>query len=257
MYKAFIEAKKTLRTRWKEIDQLVVNVEEEMRISPMSPQAKAKREKKARQKAAKLAAAVDGTGSPTSLKSLGSKSSKKKKKRKGGDGSTEINTSPSPPGPPGPDRERPYGDSQERPSIEVQDVDDDTQAIDIGSPSFSPMSMSTQSPLFSPPLRSLVSNLPPSPVEPSFFPSSQLIFFVDSTAISTPDSVTLPNPIQISIFSFSHCREPEALSGNHILLEGCTASLCTVSFRPCFCHVVFDASNHCRCFIEGARSTHH
>jgi hypothetical protein len=82
MYKAFMEAKKTLRTAWKGIDQLVVNVEEEMRVSPMSPQAKAKKEKKARQKAAKLAAAADGTGSPASLKSLGSKSGKKKKKRK-------------------------------------------------------------------------------------------------------------------------------------------------------------------------------
>lgn len=156
-----------------------------MRLSPMSPQAKAKREKKARQKAAKLAAAADGTGSPASLKSLGSKSSKKKKKRKGGDGSTEINTGTSPPGLPEPDRERAY---QERPSIEVQDVDDDTQAIDIGSPSFSPISMSTQSPLFSPPLRSLVSNLPPSPVEPSFFPSSH----PSSTSASLSSSLTLP-----------------------------------------------------------------
>ena len=187
MYKAFMEAKKTLRTRWKEIDQLVVNVEEEMRISPMTPQAKAKREKKARQKAAKLAAAVDGTGSPASLKSLGSKSSKKKKKRKGGDGGTENNAGTSPSGLPGPDKERPYGDNQERPSIEVQDVDDDTQAIDIGSPSLSPISMSMPSPL-SPPLRSLVSNLPPSPVEPSFFPSSQ----PSSTSASLSSSLTLP-----------------------------------------------------------------
>lgn len=188
MYKAFMEAKKTLRSRWKEIDQLVVNVEERMRRSPMSPQAKAKREKKARQKAAKLAAAVDGTGSPASLKSLGSKSSKKKKKRKGGGGSAENDTGTGPPEPPEPDRERPYGDIQERPSIEVQDVDDDTQTIDLGSPSLSPISMSMPSPL-SPPLRSLVSNLPPSPVELSFFPSSQ----PSSTSASLSSSLTLPS----------------------------------------------------------------
>ena len=191
MYKAFIKAKKTLRTVWNEIDQLVVNVEEEIKTSPVSPQAKAKKEKKARQKAAKLAAAADGTGSPASLKSLSSKSGKKKKKRKGG-GSTENDPGASLPEP---YRDRPetgepiYGDDQGRPSIEVQDVDDDTQTIDLGSPSLSPVSMSMPSPL-SPPIRSLVAKLPPSPVEPSFIPSSQ----PSSSSASLSSSLTLPPP---------------------------------------------------------------
>jgi len=186
-----MKAKKTLRIAWNEIDQLVVNVEEEMKISPMSPQAKAKKEKKARQKAARLAAAADGTGSPASLKSLGSKSGKKKKKRKGG-GGTENDPSASPLAP---DRERLeteepiYGDNQGRPSIEVQDVDDDTRTIDLGSPSLSPVSMSMPSPLSSP-IRSLVANLPPSPVESSFFPSSQ----PSSSSASLSSSLTLPPP---------------------------------------------------------------
>lgn len=191
MYKAFMKAKTILRTAWNEIDQLVGNVEEEMKISPMSPQAKAKREKKARQKAAKLAAAADGSGSPVSLKSLGSKSGKKKKKRKGG-GSAESDPSANPMEP---DRDRPeteeliYGDNQGRPSIEVQDIDDDTQTIDLGSPSLSPVSISMPSPL-SPPIRSLVAKLPPSPVEPSFFPSSQ----PSPSSASLSSALTLPPP---------------------------------------------------------------
>lgn len=192
MYKAFMEAKKTLRTAWNKIDQLVINVEEEMRVSPLSPQARAKKEKKARQKAAKLAAAADGTGSPASLKSLGSKSGKKKKKRKGGGGSTENDTGASPPGPDGerPETEEPMdGEGRDRPSIEVQSADDDTRTIDLGSPPLSPISMSMPSPL-SPPIRSLVSKLPPSPVEPSFFPSPQPSF---SSASLSP-SLTLLSP---------------------------------------------------------------
>jgi hypothetical protein len=195
MYKAFMEAKRTLRTAWNEIDRLVVNVEEGMRTSPMSPQAKAKKEKKARQKAAKLAASADSTGSPASIKSLGSKSGKKKKKWKGGGGSAEIDTGASPPEP---DRERPDTEhpmdrqSLERPSIEVQEADDDTQTIDLGSPSLSPASISMPSPI-SPPIRSLVSKLPPSPVEPSFFASSQPSQ-PSSTSAPLSSSLTLPPP---------------------------------------------------------------
>jgi len=187
MYKAFVKAKRILRNAWNEIDRLVVNAEEEMKFPPISPQARAKKEKKARQKAAKLAAAADGTGSPASLKSLGSKSSKKKKKRTRGGGKTENDPSA---GPMEADKDQVetgepvYGDSQERPSIEVQDVDDDTQTIDLGSPPLSPMSMSIPSPL-SPPIRSLVAKLPPSPVEPSFFPP------FGSTSLP---SLNLPSP---------------------------------------------------------------
>jgi hypothetical protein len=191
MYNAFMKVKKTLRSAWNKIDQLVINAEEEMKPSPMSPQARAKKEKKARQKAAKLTAAVDGTGSPASIKSLGSKSGKKKKKRKGG-GSTENDAGASPLDPDGEgrDTEEPmYGESQGQPSIEVQDVDDDTRTIDLGSPPLSPVSVSMPSPL-SPPIRSLVSKLPPSPVETCFFPSSQ----PSSGSASLSSSLTLPPP---------------------------------------------------------------